>query len=863
MAVLLFAAFALIGFRLWLRLQETSSAIEALTERVIALEQVPLLTGTRVAREPEPKAPSAAIVDEAFPTSPVPPAPVVRPRVQPAAPPPTPPRPPTLPVAPAAVVAREPARSSDREALESRIGSRWLLYVGVVAIVIGVSYFEKLAIENHWVNETWRVIQGGISGLVLIGAGLRIVKKGYRFYGHILAGTGVAILYVSTYAAFNFYHLISHPVAFTLMSAISIGGTWLANAERSQGLALVAVAGGFATPFLLPTATNAEVALFGYDTILIAGTMVIAQRRDWPTLNIVSYAFTALTFLSWAQVFYASATYLTTELFLTLFCGLFLYALHSVYQSTTPSAGLQRLILWTAPLGYYVLSLANLFDHSVALLIYLVILALVGVVVGSRAGSWIRLLFWFAVAAPLLIWSDSHGRASWLTGGLAAWAGAYILNLAGLLEASLREDGTFDEGDIALLHANALTAFLGAYLLINPVRMVVCAPLAAGLAILQLGVAYLVKGRRREQALHFVALAATLLTIAIALQLDGAWITSGWATEGVVITWLGLRERRSWLRSGGLALFGAAILRLVVAQTMEPRVGEMVVLNGRALSGLFIAALTYLLTYLHHRFSESAKRQTEVAAGLVLAKLVLLAVAISEIVAFWQLHVSPPFEPEAQAIGASFVMGAVIMGLGLRRREEWVRALGAAVTAAAVFSLLLIQSESVSSRYVTLFNGRFIVGASAVFILYGLLALHRRGGNHLRHVSRDLALLSTAASILTMSLLTSEITAYWHVDDGRQAILTGITRHFAREMMLSLTWAGYATILVIVGLIRKFAPARYFAIVVFAIAIVKVFGFDLTELDRIYRVLSIIGLGLTLLVTSYLYQRLSAEASRT
>jgi uncharacterized membrane protein len=78
--------------------------------------------------------------------------------------------------------------------------------------------------------------------------------------------------------------------------------------------------------------------------------------------------------------------------------------------------------------------------------------------------------------------------------------------------------------------------------------------------------------------------------------------------------------------------------------------------------------------------------------------------------------------------------------------------------------------------------------------------------------------------------------------------------------MLSITWAVYATILVIVGLFRKYAPIRYFAMTVFAVTIVKVFAIDLAELDRIYRVLSIIGLGVTLLLTSYLYQRLSAEA---
>jgi uncharacterized membrane protein len=131
-----------------------------------------------------------------------------------------------------------PTPAAAPEALESQIGSRWLLYVGVIAIVIGVSYFEKLAIENHWVNETWRTIQGGIAGVLFVIGGLRIVRKGYRLYGQILAGTGVALMYVSTYAAFNFYHLLTHPIAFLLMLAITALAGWLADSQRSQGLAL-------------------------------------------------------------------------------------------------------------------------------------------------------------------------------------------------------------------------------------------------------------------------------------------------------------------------------------------------------------------------------------------------------------------------------------------------------------------------------------------------------------------------------------------------------------------------------------------------------------------------------------------------
>jgi uncharacterized membrane protein len=983
MTVLLFAATALVGFRLWMRLRETESALEKLSARVAALEHLRLPEAPRSAKAPEVvrRAEDRAVPKiEQAPQQPRPPSPE----------PSLPPRPrPQAATPPAVAIQATMAASADHGALESRIGSRWLLYVGVVAIVIGVSYFEKLAIDNHWVNETWRVIQGNVAGMVCIAAGLRIAKKGYRLYGQILAGAGVAILYVSTYAAFNLYHLINHPVAFGLMSAITILGAWLADSQGSQGLALVALSGGFATPFLLPTGSDAEAALFTYDSLLIIGTIVLARRRDWPALNIVSYAFTALTFLSWAAVFYAPAKYLPTELFLTLFCVMFLYALWGTYRSEKASAKVQRAILWTAPFGYYVLSLANLFEHSAALLIYLVVLALVGVISASRTNSWIRLLFWFAVAAPLLLWTDSHSRSAWLAGGLAAWAGVYVLNLAGLFEATLDDGDRFDAADIALLHANALGAYLGAYLLIDPVRAVACAPLAAAFAILNLAFAYVVRTRQREEALHFIALAATLVTIAIALQFDGAWITIGWATEGTVVTWLGLRERRPWLRSGGLALFGVAVVRLVVSQTWSPTVGETVLLNSRALAGLFVSALTYLLAYMHHRYSESPSRTTEVAAGLVVAKLLLLTVAASEIVAYWLLHAAPPFEPDAQLVTASLVAGTAIVWLGLRRREEWVRAVGCAVMALAAFALFVMQMQPAPVGYTPVLNGRVAAGAMAVLALYGLVAIHRRFGRHIAQLPTNIAVLTTTASLLTLSLLTSEIdafwaargasqvwsvareglqsvawagiggfliwyglstrrlwsrgigavllgfavvrllrlhfagpsvayvilanarvmtsvlviavlyglarlyskddsdpeegrrtpamalrlvanaltltlltseiTAYWHVFDARQLSRSASAdMHFAREMMLSITWAVYATILVIVGLIRKYAPIRYFAMAVFAVTIVKVFAIDLAELDRIYRVLSIIGLGLTLLLTSYLYQKLNA-----
>ena len=99
------------------------------------------------------------------------------------------------------------------------------------------------------------------------------------------------------------------------------------------------------------------------------------------------------------------------------------------------------------------------------------------------------------------------------------------------------------------------------------------------------------------------------------------------AAEGAVVTWLGLRERRTWLRAGGLMLFAVAIVRLGVLQFSAPSAGQLVLMNRRGLCGLFVIGLTYALTFAHQRYSTSDRRHAQIGAGLLVAKLLLLALA--------------------------------------------------------------------------------------------------------------------------------------------------------------------------------------------------------------------------------------------
>jgi uncharacterized membrane protein len=59
----------------------------------------------------------------------------------------------------------------------------------------------------------------------------------------------------------------------------------------------------------------------------------------------------------------------------------------------------------------------------------------------------------------------------------------------------------------------------------------------------------------------------------------------------------------------------------------------------------------------------------------------------------------------------------------------------------------------------------------------------------------------------------------------------------------------------VVGIWRRRAGLRLVAMVLFGVTILKIFFYDLSFLQTLYRIFSFIGLGLILLAMSYLYQR--------
>jgi hypothetical protein len=759
------------------------------------------------------------------------------------------------------------ARSAlpESESLESRIGSRWMLYVGTAALVLGIGFFVKHAFENQWVTPAARVLIGAVAGLALVILGARFLRAGYALYGQILTGGGIATLYVSDYAAFNFYDLLSRPAAFALMVIVTATAAVLSDRQRSAGLALTAVSGGFLTPFLISSGQDAQVALFTYDAILVAATMYLAHRRNWPALNVMSFVLTVVTFASWAMRYYTPGRYLSTELFLTLFCAMFLFILHESRRSPDRLGVVATEVLSVGPLLYHAASLLVLFGHGTALLVYLIAFSAASIILSvQRRRAVLRSVLWAAAILPFFAWLGSHTGPAWTWPAAATLCAMYGMHLMAQRREVEGAEGDLPPAEVVLFHLNGLALFGGAYMLLDARAPDWDGPLAAGLALWNLAVAAGVRRTRGDALYHPLALAFALAATAIALQFQGLWITALWAAEGAALVFVGLKARRDWLRAGGALLLGIAAARFLILDEAGIPATFTPVFNPRFLTGLFIVGLLYVLAILHRRMASDTAggRKPEIILSLAGANLLTLVIATIEIHAYFAVAVDTFEGRLARELVATVVWGvygATLVALGGTRPcdaagRSRVRAAGAGLLGLAVLRFVSADLAGDPAGILAFLNTRFAVGVLLIALLYGLASLERRTAT--TGESPALASLLVAANVLTLVAGTVEINTFWRVTGVSEA---GKNAFLAQQLTISVTWALYAVMLVAIGIRRRYPPIRYLAIALFALTVAKVFVVDLSELAGIYRVSGFVVLGSVLLVASYLYQRYRAR----
>lgn len=323
------------------------------------------------------------------------------------------------PVAAPAIPATEPKAPATPNIIEALVtrAKDWLLggntvaRVGAVVLFIGLSFLAKWAADNALFPPEFRLAAIGIVGIVLLVQGFRLARAHSddatrSNYALLLQGAGVAVLYLTVFAAYKLYAMIPPLAAFALMALVCALSTLLAIVANAQTLAWVGFAGAFATPILLSTGQGSHVVLFSYYLLLNVAIGVVAWLRAWRALNLLGFLSTFIVATAWGALKYSPAHYASTQPFLIAFfviyvlIGLFYALRHSEEKGHT----LDGMLIFGTPIVAFALQ-----TRLVAHIEY-------GAAISAVVLSAVYIVLAFSLR------SRTHPLAQWLTLSYAALA---------------------------------------------------------------------------------------------------------------------------------------------------------------------------------------------------------------------------------------------------------------------------------------------------------------------------------------------------------------------------------------------------------------------------------------------------------
>lgn len=182
--------------------------------------------------------------------------------------------------------------------IEKFIGENLINKIGILILVLGISFFVKYAIDKDWINEPARVGIGVLAGALVMGIAHRL-KKNYAAFSSVFVAGAISIFYLTIGIAFHDYHLFSQTVAFIIMVVITIFSVFVSVSYDRKELAILSLIGGFAVPFMVSTGEGNYKVLFTYIAILNIGMLMIAYFKKWNLVTLLAFIFSCLLYSAW------------------------------------------------------------------------------------------------------------------------------------------------------------------------------------------------------------------------------------------------------------------------------------------------------------------------------------------------------------------------------------------------------------------------------------------------------------------------------------------------------------------------------------------------------------------------------------
>lgn len=785
--------------------------------------------------------------------------------------------------------------------LEERIGTRWVLIAGVIAVIFAAGFFLKYAYDNFSIGALGKVIAVTVSGLVALAAGEITRRRGYDIVAKGVTAMGFALLYAAVFAAYRVFGLINAPPAFAIAIAVTACAMAYAVVLDEVIIAFLSLLGGYLTPLLLSTGDNRPGPLFTYVLILSLGAMLCAYARRWRTINILAWLGTYALYAGWYEKFFRPALDAAPGLpkqtpialaWLAVFFALYLLIpiLNGLIHRTKAGKGDVLCVLGNALIVFFYLWTTLHDDARTALAwcavamaaAHLAAMALVRI--RCKDDTDLRAVLLTLALALLTVTMPLYWRFNALT---LAWSlQALVLLLVGLRYRSLLTQAF---GFIALIFACGnllarLPLHTGVFDLVGNAPFGTWCFVAAVACIAHLLYRFAARAHTREAVAHattaqilYILAGLVLLTAAsmewhahCRLNLPGLSWPNILKGQLLILTAMTLLFTVRPICPAGILRQTAAIL-LVAAGTLctltllpilHTHSFLLVANRSFAIVSAFIAAVA-LCHILHRRRAFDPTDADGIASQLFYA--LAAALAFLTLSAEWYFHCAhnvtgadhPIFTEPLFLRGLTILAGLFLLAFAARPLSppgdltRTFAILAAAAGAAFVMSFFNLMHNAAF----TIFANPDFAAALAFIAALGLAAwLLRDWRPSGAGVGGWTAL---GAVVVLWAVISIEVWLFWYC---RHTYGPGSPDwKFLAHTWLSVTWALYGAALMIAGFALKERRLRYMALALFAVLLVKVFYYDTRRLEQVYRIAAFFATGITLVGVSYLYQFLKKK----
>jgi uncharacterized membrane protein len=773
-----------------------------------------------------------------------------------------------------------PGAAAPKESFEQRLTLRWLVWLGAGTLALAGVFLVKLAVDAGLVGPGARIVLGLLLGGALVAAGeaLRRRQPGAARTAvradHVpsaLAAAGVFTLFAATYAAYALYGFLPSAAAFVALGLVALAAVALALLHGPL-VALVGLAGGYATPLMVARAAPEAWLVFAYLAVLTLALLAVNRRVGWWPIPWLALGPALAWPLFWLDVAFAPGDAAVIGPYLLAVAAAALLPPRHAPPAGTASwrdASALLALAGVSAVAATLLVLARVDGHGGAALLAIAGLVL-GVVAAARLvphGEALLLPASLLVLALLALWQlpaepfappPTAFRAPLLPPGIDR----FVFNALGYA-------GLFGVAGFLVLRRARLPLVWAALSAAMPVLILCVAywrlgglavdlrwtPLALVLAALAVAAAASLRrnppaDRLDDLLAAYAAAAVAALALAATMALREAWLSVALAAMLPALGWVGLRLESRRLRqlAGIVAL--AVLARLALNPfVLDYELGAIPTLGWVAYGYGLPALAFWAASRLFRR--RGADWLVALLEGGAIAFAVLLVTLQIQLAVSGTLKAWPD---DLLALGLQSIAW-LLVALALTGREPWftgtvVRWARWLLAGLALTQSLLLQAGAFNP----LWSGAPVGDLPVLNLLlpaYALPAILALWYGQRETAAPWLARAASLAGLVLAFVFVS--LSVRHAFHG--PVLAGGVISNAEGFSYSGAWLVLAAVLLGLGVRRGSSPLRWASLGILMATVAKVFLFDMGDLGGLWRVASFLGLGLSLVAIGFVYQR--------